>query len=257
MQIISYPKTNNGLKIIKQKSEQLTKLSNLKFDFLNNSFATLPLCKEKNCSQKIKSCKYLSKDVFTKIGYSKKPFVFCCPAGFKRVLVPLSVGGQPLGFLSAGENSRVPLDNSQIQILSGLLFQVANSFIKMKLNPSKNSYSHSQIHNHEKLKRVIKYIQENYYHSSLSLKELALNCSISYHYLSHLFKKELKINFVKYRNQVRVEAACRLLKNQKLKIAQISYAVGFEDPGYFCKVFQRQKGVSPLTYRYKVLTTTR
>ena len=100
------------------------------------------------------------------------------------------------------------------------------------------------------LNKAIRYIRENY-NRVLSLKQVALDNGVSYHYLSRLFNKELKTTFAQFRNKVRMDMAAKLLKDRRTTIRQISYACDFDDPGYFCKVFKTVFGDSPESFRQK------
>lgn len=52
-----------------------------------------------------------------------------------------------------------------------------------------------------------------------------------------------------HHQHLRLRQACRLLIETSLTIAEISAAVGFEDPLYFSRVFSRKMGVPPTGYR--------
>ena len=43
--------------------------------------------------------------------------------------------------------------------------------------------------------------------------------------------------------------ACRLLVYTRMTAQQIAYQLGFEDPSYFSRVFQRNLHISPSAYR--------
>ena len=45
--------------------------------------------------------------------------------------------------------------------------------------------------------------------------------------------------------RMRVEKAKELLERSTLNISEVSYSVGFSDPGYFSKVFKAETGVPP------------
>ncbi|NLU36327.1 MAG: helix-turn-helix transcriptional regulator [Clostridiales bacterium] len=72
---------------------------------------------------------------------------------------------------------------------------------------------------------------------------------ISPYYLSHLFKEELGITFLEYLTRIRMEEAKKLLMDRSLTILDISLRIGYDDPGYFSKVFKKKIGVSPSQYR--------
>jgi transcriptional regulator GlxA family with amidase domain len=54
-----------------------------------------------------------------------------------------------------------------------------------------------------------------------------------------------------YLQKLRVAAAKRLLENDHRSMQEISDAVGYQDPVFFRKIFQRHTGVSPSAYRHR------
>ncbi|WP_349860919.1 hybrid sensor histidine kinase/response regulator transcription factor, partial [Bacteroides cellulosilyticus] len=53
-------------------------------------------------------------------------------------------------------------------------------------------------------------------------------------------------------NNVRLQAACRLIdEKKKIRISDLAYAVGFNDPKYFSLCFRKKFGLSPTEYMMK------
>ena len=53
-------------------------------------------------------------------------------------------------------------------------------------------------------------------------------------------------------SNVRLQAACRLIdEKKKIRIADLAYAVGFNDPKYFSSCFKKKFGLSPTEYMMK------
>ena len=50
-------------------------------------------------------------------------------------------------------------------------------------------------------------------------------------------------------DQVRAEAACRLLENPGLQLYEVASALGFADPSSFSRFFRRTRGVAPRELR--------
>jgi YesN/AraC family two-component response regulator len=59
----------------------------------------------------------------------------------------------------------------------------------------------------------------------------------------------MKVNFNTYVNQVRVEAAKKLLLNDSVPLIDIASQAGFDGQSYFSKVFKKMTGVTPGKYR--------
>ncbi|MDR1024218.1 MAG: helix-turn-helix domain-containing protein [Treponema sp.] len=98
------------------------------------------------------------------------------------------------------------------------------------------------------LRKVERYLQENY-HRKVSLKEVADMSGLSAPYFSTIFKEEMGENFSSYLNQLRVEAASRLLRETSQSLSEIAGACGFEDQSWFSKIFKSYTGLSPGKYR--------
>lgn len=84
---------------------------------------------------------------------------------------------------------------------------------------------------------------------NLSLKAMALQCSVSSTYLSALFKKETGSTLTDYVNRKRVEQALFLLNSTDLHIQTIAASCGIPDLNYFTKVFKKQTKKTPSEYR--------
>ena len=101
--------------------------------------------------------------------------------------------------------------------------------------------------------KAVKYIEDNYYRTDISLGKVSKETSLSYYYLSHIFKIYCETSFIEYLTKIRLCEAVKLLENPRLNIAQIAFAVGYNDRGYFTKVFKKAYKVSPAKFREKLL----
>lgn len=100
------------------------------------------------------------------------------------------------------------------------------------------------------IRKVIIYIEQNYSDENLSLDKIADHVKMHPNYVSHLFKKEKGESLSSYICRYRVKKAEELIvKDQSLKMYDIAYEVGFNDPNYFATCFKNIIGVSPTEYR--------
>lgn len=83
----------------------------------------------------------------------------------------------------------------------------------------------------------------------LPLTRVAKSVNISANYLSEKFKQITGINFVNYLTRIRVEKACRLLRDSDERVSEIAFAVGFQSLSQFNRAFKKLTGKSPTTYR--------
>jgi YesN/AraC family two-component response regulator len=96
--------------------------------------------------------------------------------------------------------------------------------------------------------RAINFIKKNYM-KRITLEEAAARVFLSPAYFSRIFKEETGKPFNSFVNQTRIEAAKKLLLNEKISLAEISNLIGFEGQSYFTKVFKHLTGVSPGKFR--------
>lgn len=83
----------------------------------------------------------------------------------------------------------------------------------------------------------------------ITLSKMATLCSISTSYFSKLFSKENLGNLSDYVNHIKMERAKELLISTDWAIGAIAENMGFDDCGYFIKVFKRETSRTPLEYR--------
>lgn len=98
---------------------------------------------------------------------------------------------------------------------------------------------------YEKMK---KYIEQNFC-KKITLDEIAEELHANRSYLSRLYKVRCGVNLFDDILKKRIEKAKELIEKKDLKIYEISEAVGFDDTGYFSKVFKKYTGMSPKEYK--------
>ncbi len=83
----------------------------------------------------------------------------------------------------------------------------------------------------------------------VSLDEMAAIANMSPSTFKRKFKIEFNTTFSRYIVAKRLERANRLLRNSKASVSEIAYDCGFNDPGYFSKLFKRHYNLSPTLFR--------
>lgn len=79
-----------------------------------------------------------------------------------------------------------------------------------------------------------------------NLIEREFNCNFDY--LNKVFKANMGKTIFLYLNEIRMHHAMELLSTTSMKISAVAHRVGYEDEGYFGKVFRRYTGVTPGQY---------
>lgn len=103
---------------------------------------------------------------------------------------------------------------------------------------------------------VIKQIQgeiESGFAGVLDIDALSRTAGLSRRTLERKFKQATGLSPLSYLQEVRIEAAKRLLETGTVGFEEITARVGYEDPGSFRKLFIKRCGVSPAAYQRKFL----
>ncbi|NTU56729.1 MAG: helix-turn-helix domain-containing protein [Anaerolineales bacterium] len=98
------------------------------------------------------------------------------------------------------------------------------------------------------VRKAMAYIHENFF-KPISRRDIAQHVNIAEDYLTFCFRQELGATPIKYLQRYRVNRARELLKSEQVSITEIARMVGFTDSGYFSRVFHRETGMSPETFR--------
>lgn len=94
---------------------------------------------------------------------------------------------------------------------------------------------------------VKKYLEANYKDATLS--EAAERVGLSPSYLSKLFKEKSGVNFSDMLLSIRMEKACKLLRDVRYKSYEIAFDVGYDNPKNFSRAFKAYFQISPSEYR--------
>lgn len=95
--------------------------------------------------------------------------------------------------------------------------------------------------------KVLRYIDENYRNASLSEFAAARNASISG--VSRKISRACGKTFKELLQEKRLRQAEHLLLHTKLPVTDIIYLVGYDNTSYFHRIFQKEYGESPYSFR--------
>jgi two-component system response regulator YesN len=96
----------------------------------------------------------------------------------------------------------------------------------------------------DRIERICEYIRQHF-SEEISTQMLAKEFSINANYLSTLFRTRTGVTVTGYIQDVRMNAACRLLSETTMSVSEVAESVGYFDPKYFYRVFKRAKGFTP------------
>lgn len=98
------------------------------------------------------------------------------------------------------------------------------------------------------VQQAIKLIGECYT-TPLSLTILSERLNIHPTYLSNLFSRQMGMTLIDYLNRYRVMEAQIILQDPLSKVRWVAERVGFADQKYFCQVFKKITGLTPVQYK--------
>lgn len=117
---------------------------------------------------------------------------------------------------------------------------------------SKNSLeSHVNELDGKKLNDIFEFILDNYTRE-ISLEEMAEVAHLTRQSFCRFFKRTTRKTFVAFLNELRVDKATQLLRDQDSSIAEVSYQVGFGNLSHFNRQFLKIKKTTPSSFRSKL-----
>lgn len=100
----------------------------------------------------------------------------------------------------------------------------------------------------DKMKRILKYIENNYM-NRITIADIAGEAGLSQSHFMKYFKNTMGTSFIDYLNEYRLTMASRLLLSSDSTILNIAVEVGFDNLSYFNRTFKRRFGQTPSAYR--------
>lgn len=94
---------------------------------------------------------------------------------------------------------------------------------------------------------VCNYIQENY--QNINTQELMDLFHFQKDYFNRLIKKKTGMTYSEYLQSIRLKNAKTLLVTTDLSISEIAEQVGYNNKGYFYKIFTEKYGMTPAKYK--------
>jgi AraC-like DNA-binding protein/quercetin dioxygenase-like cupin family protein len=102
---------------------------------------------------------------------------------------------------------------------------------------------------YRQLQPVINYMEQNYFLSPC-LNDMASIIKVSPHHLCRLFKRTFHMTPSQYLTRLRIQKAKEhLIQVPGATINEIAQKVGYGDTSYFCAVFKKYEGVTPMEFK--------
>lgn len=187
---------------------------------------------------------------------------------------PLARNIKNFGFFSYDTNEALHLSDLEKNLITGLLDSITHelntaidevsqdvivSYIEVLLNYSNRFYKRQFITrkavNNDLLGKM-DVILENYFNHQETLNKglptvdfLASELHLSPHYLSDMLRNLTGQNAQQHIHEKLIEKAKEYLTTTSFSVSEVAYALGFEHPQSFNKLFKKKTDETPLSYR--------
>ncbi len=128
------------------------------------------------------------------------------------------------------------------EILQGYLAAFFGQLLEQLTLETTGDIEYSIVHT------ILRYCTAHCY-EPLNIQSLSEALHLNRSYLSAVFSQQLHISLSDYLNALRIEEACRRLRNTNDTITEIALAVGFENTRTFNRAFMRNCNITPSDYR--------
>jgi AraC-like DNA-binding protein len=166
------------------------------------------------------------------------------PASIARFL-PLITHAQPNGFLATQLKTLLKAQRSNQEHSNLLLWPV----LRFLLSSQQKSSSAAPTNSTSKAVLDVKSFIETHYFEEIGYVEFCAMTQMSQSYLCEIFQNIVGLPPTAYLNNVRLQHAGRLLREESLSIKQVAMTVGVRDANYFARQFRRRFGRTPSEYR--------
>lgn len=98
------------------------------------------------------------------------------------------------------------------------------------------------------LTRAVRYMY-GHLNEPLALEDLSRAMQVSRSYLNMIFRQETGHAPMDFFIELKMQEACRMLEDPRMRVGEVAAALGYDDPYYFSRVFRKHMKVSPRAYR--------
>ncbi|TZF93551.1 helix-turn-helix transcriptional regulator [Chryseobacterium panacisoli] len=187
---------------------------------------------------------------------------------------PLAKNIKNFGFFSYDTNEALHLSDQEKTTITGLLDTIENelnttidevsqdviiSYMEVLLNYSNRFYKRQFITRkavNSDLLTKMDVVLENYFNQQETLNKglptvefLASTLNLSPHYLSDMLRNLTGLNAQQHIHEKLIEKAKEYLTTTGFSVSEVAYALGFEHPQSFNKLFKKKTDKTPLSYR--------
>jgi AraC-like DNA-binding protein len=102
---------------------------------------------------------------------------------------------------------------------------------------------------------VLDYLAAKYVDSNLSVDTAVSALGINRSKINDILREETGFTFSTYLNKLRLTEAARLLSDKQMGVSEAAFAVGYSSLSYFNRVFKKEYGCTPSSYKSPTIDT--
>lgn len=197
---------------------------------------------------------------------SRRPEMHRCHAGLVDICAPVMKGDLLLGYLIFGQVRLADCTSPSESVLRAVSDRDAvlekyraiptvseerlSAIVKLACMLASYIISEDMIllRESEQARRLEEYVEENL-GKELTVTDICRDLHTSKTALYRLFDRSVGCGVKQYLAVRRIERAKELLSEGELSVTEIAAAVGIGNLHYFCRLFKKKTGVTPLEYR--------
>lgn len=128
---------------------------------------------------------------------------------------------------------------------SALLYQ----FLLTAGNLIRQESGKPQFRVNNQLEPVMQFLEESYF-TQVSLDDMAERANMSKQHLCRLFRQSFNMSPFEYLTRFRIQKAKEAILGPEMsKIKEAARSAGFNDVSYFCSVFKKYEGITPMEFK--------
>lgn len=134
--------------------------------------------------------------------------------------------------------------------IQNYICQILINTARCYLNNKVSSYEAPPKNLDDKRRFIIDMYMSDYFHN-MSISDLAEKVGLSVRQVNRILLKYYGMSFVQRITYIKMEKAKMLLVNTGIPIKEIAQKLGYDDAGYFTRIFKKIYNVTPSYYRKK------
>lgn len=134
------------------------------------------------------------------------------------------------------------------QVTTMELAEIEDMLCRIVMQISDELGQRKQSKEYQLVREMIRFM-ESHLHRNIGLQDIAGHVNMGISSVSTIFKEETGSTVYDYLTKLRIDKACELLKDSRMKIADIASLVGYQNENSFIRAFRKNMSITPGKFR--------